>query len=104
MSHGHLCGISSNEFAAFSNLAVSRSAASELTCTKNAAWETSLCVARFGTINSMRTEKNKRITISSDTLIVFFNQSLYENSYLLAIAACAAARRAIGTRNGEQDT
>ncbi len=24
--------------------------------------------------------------------------------YLLLIAACAAARRAIGTRNGEQDT
>ena len=25
-------------------------------------------------------------------------------NYLLAIAACAAAKRAIGTRNGEQDT
>lgn len=25
-------------------------------------------------------------------------------SYLSAIAACAAARRAIGTRNGEHDT
>ena len=27
-----------------------------------------------------------------------------ENSYLLCIAACAAANRAIGTRNGEQET
>lgn len=26
------------------------------------------------------------------------------DSYLSAIAACAAARRAIGTRNGEHDT
>lgn len=25
-------------------------------------------------------------------------------NYLFAIAACAAAKRAIGTRNGEQDT
>ena len=30
---------------------------------------------------------------------------IYKNvSYLLLIAACAAAKRAIGTRNGEQDT
>ncbi len=27
-----------------------------------------------------------------------------KNSYLLCIAACAAAKRAIGTRNGEHDT
>ncbi len=34
------------------------------------------------------------------------SESLYDrNDYLLAlIAACAAARRAIGTRNGEHDT
>ena len=28
----------------------------------------------------------------------------FQNPYLLAMAACAAARRVIGTRNGEQDT
>ncbi len=28
----------------------------------------------------------------------------YADDYLLLIAACAAARRAIGTRNGEQET
>lgn len=38
------------------------------------------------------------------------NKELYpltkrkDNSYLFAIAACAAASLAIGTRNGEQDT
>ena len=49
--------------------------------------------------------KNKRTTISNDTLILFhFLIKFYENSYLFAIAACAAASLAIGTRNGEQDT
>ena len=36
-------------------------------------------------------------------LTVNYN-SKEENSYLFAIAACAAASLAIGTRNGEQDT
>ena len=44
-------------------------------------------------------------TISNDTLILFhFLITFYENSYVFAIAACAAASLAIGTRNGEQDT
>lgn len=29
---------------------------------------------------------------------------IFKSSYLLAIAACAAANLAIGTRNGEHDT
>ena len=32
------------------------------------------------------------------------NMVLRESDYISLIAACAAARRAIGTRNGEQDT
>ncbi len=48
---------------------------------------------------------NKRTTIYSDTLIlVYLFIKLSINSYLFAIAACAAASLAIGTRNGEQDT
>ena len=37
----------------------------------------------------------------SDERAPFFNIS---NIYYSSIAACAEARRAIGTRNGEQDT
>jgi hypothetical protein len=47
------------------------------------------------------TSKNKRTTISNDTLIII---QLLIKAYLLAIAACAAASLAIGTLNGEQDT
>ena len=44
-------------------------------------------------------ESPERINLSGDSFVF---QSLA--AYLLLIAACAAARRAIGTRNGEQDT
>ena len=51
-------------------------------------------------------QKNKRTTISNDTLIIILdrNSNCFHLFYFCAIAACAAARRAIGTRNGEQDT
>lgn len=38
------------------------------------------------------------LLLGFDLLVVFFFAVLY------SMAACAAARRAIGTRNGEQDT
>ena len=37
-------------------------------------------------------------------IIFYALLSANRRNYLPAIAACAAARRAIGTRNGEQDT
>ena len=37
-------------------------------------------------------------------LIFYALLSANRSNYFAAIAACAAARRAIGTRNGEQDT
>lgn len=43
---------------------------------------------------------NKHIIISNDMLIIKFKYIFY----LPAIAACAAASLAIGTRNGEHDT
>ena len=40
-----------------------------------------------------------------DTLMLAHESIFYANyAFFSAIAACAAARRAIGTRNGEQDT
>lgn len=60
-------------------------------------------------------QKNKRITISNDTLIFIWflikadipqNQAVSREGahYISLMAACAAARRAMGTRKGEQDT
>ena len=37
-------------------------------------------------------------------LIAQIQYSILRSDYLLEIAACAAAKRAIGTRNGEQET
>lgn len=74
---------------------------------------------QFNTFNSfeMATKKNPitDISISNEVLIIFsytpiyclrntFSDRLADFPYLSAIAACAAASLAIGTRKGEQDT
>lgn len=78
---------------------------------KNSIYFSFLATARR---NTQRGQKNKRTTILNDTLILIhlflnINAKLLsiqreKSFYLLSRAACAAARRAIGTRNGEQDT
>ena len=47
-----------------------------------------------------KNEANEKAPSHGKALIVF-NRKVY---FASLIAACAAARRAIGTRNGEQDT
>ena len=74
---------------------------------------------QFNTFNSveMATKKNPiaDISISNEVLVIFSYTPIYclcntlsdrlaDFPYLSAIAACAAASLAIGTRKGEQDT
>ena len=61
-------------------------------------------VASF--FNFFTENKNPSATWTEGFYLVWTqNQySVIDYNYLLLIAACAAARRAIGTRNGEQET
>ena len=46
-----------------------------------------------------------RHSVGDKAFLIFEQYKFYSAiAHLLLIAACAAARRAIGTRNGEQDT
>ena len=49
-------------------------------------------------------KKDLQESINAFPEIPLFMRGAYIILYFCAIAACAAARRAIGTRNGEQDT
>lgn len=46
--------------------------------------------------------QTSKVTLYVWTHIMFLHDFIY--NYFSLIAACAAARRAIGTRNGEQET